>query len=160
MNIRIGIGYDVHRVCTGRQLVLGGVLIDSSFGLEGHSDGDVLSHAIADALLGAAGFQDIGYFFPNSDPTLEGVSSQVILRRVREILYSNYIEISNVDATLICEEPKIAPYITEMRKNLASSLDISIAQIGIKATTNEKLGFIGRGEGMAAFAAACIVKKS
>lgn len=160
MPIRIGIGYDVHRICSERPLILGGIKIEAPFGLEGHSDADVLSHAIADSLLGAAGLPDIGYHFPNTDPSIAGISSQTILRKVREMLYSHYIEINNIDSTLICEQPKISPYLSEMRKTLAASLDISIAQIGIKATTNEKIGFIGRGEGIAAIAVACVTAKN
>lgn len=160
MPIRIGIGYDVHRISSTRPLILGGIKIEAPFGLEGHSDADVLSHAIADSLLGAAGLPDIGYHFPNTDPSIAGISSQTILRRVREMLYSHYIEINNIDTTLICEQPKISPYLSEMRKTLAASLDISISQIGIKATTNEKIGFIGRGEGIAAIAVACVTAKN
>lgn len=154
--IRVGIGYDVHRTIEGRPLVLGGVVIESPFGLDGHSDADVLIHAIADALLGAAGENDIGFHFPPSDPSLAGMSSLRILRKVREILCVNYFDINNIDATLIAEAPKMAPHISAMREIMAKELGILPKQIGIKATTNERIGFIGRGEGIAAMATAAI----
>jgi 2-C-methyl-D-erythritol 2,4-cyclodiphosphate synthase len=158
--IRVGIGYDVHRTVTGRDLILGGVKIPSDFGLDGHSDADVLSHAVADALLGAAGERDIGHHFPNTDPTLEGMSSLLILKRVQEILYGAYFEILNVDATLVAEAPRIGPFLDEMREKIAGALGILPSQIGIKATTNETVGFIGRGEGIAAMATAALLVKS
>lgn len=157
--IRVGQGYDVHRIAPGRPLVLGGVTIPSPFGLEGHSDADVLVHALADALLGAAGERDIGHHFPNTDPALAGMSSLRILHRVRELLYSLYLEIANVDITLIAEAPKIGPHLETMRTTLAGALEIMPGQIGIKATTNEGIGFIGRGEGMAALATAALLVK-
>jgi len=153
---RIGIGYDVHPFAVGRVLVLGGVEIPGAVGLDGHSDADVLSHAIADALLGAAGKADIGHHFPNTDESIRGISSQEILRRTREILVSDGWTIGNVDATMIAEKPKIAPYIDAMKSCLTSSLGIAPDQIGIKATTNERMGFIGRGEGIAAMAVAIL----
>ncbi len=154
--IRVGIGYDVHRTIANRPLILGGVRIDSPFGLDGHSDADVLIHAIADALLGAAGENDIGFHFPPSDPSLAGMCSLRILQKVREILCVNYFDISNIDATIIAEAPKIAPHIPAMREAMAKELGIQPKQIGIKATTNERIGFIGRGEGIAALATAAI----
>ena len=157
--IRVGQGYDVHRIAPGRPLVLGGVSIPSPFGLEGHSDADVLIHALADALLGAAGQPDIGHHFPNTDPSLAGMSSLRILHRVRDILYGSYLEIANVDVTLIAEAPKIGPYLETMRATMAEALGIFPSQIGIKATTNEGIGFIGRGEGMAALATAALLVK-
>jgi len=157
--IRIGNGYDVHRLVPGRTLVLGGVPIDFPLGLEGHSDADVLCHAIADALLGAAGEADIGHHFPNTDSSIAGISSLKILEKVRQILSAHAFEISNVDSTLVAEAPKIGPHLEEMKKRIAAALNLQINQIGIKATTNEKLGWIGRGEGMAAFASACILAK-
>ncbi|MFY8215643.1 MAG: 2-C-methyl-D-erythritol 2,4-cyclodiphosphate synthase [Chthoniobacterales bacterium] len=153
---RIGIGYDVHPFATGRVLVLGGVEIPGAVGLDGHSDADVLSHAIADALLGAAGKADIGHHFPNTDESIRGISSQEILRRTREILTADGWVIGNVDATMIAEKPKIAPYIDAMKSCLTASLGLTPDQIGIKATTNERMGFIGRGEGIAAMAVAIL----
>jgi 2-C-methyl-D-erythritol 2,4-cyclodiphosphate synthase len=151
---RVGIGYDIHRLVEGRPLILGGVRIESKRGLDGHSDADVLSHAIADALLGAAGERDIGFHFPNDDPAIEGISSLTILERVRAILKE--ATILNVDASVIAEEPKIAPFIAAMRSNIAKALGTSENCIGIKATTNERLGAIGQGEGIAAMAVASI----
>jgi 2-C-methyl-D-erythritol 2,4-cyclodiphosphate synthase len=152
--VRFGIGYDVHRLVEGRPLVLGGVEITHTHGLEGHSDADVLTHAIADALLGAIGERDIGHHFPNTDETIRGMSSMKILERVREILSAKQARITNVDATLIAEAPKIGPHLDEMRGKIANALRIDASQIGIKATTNEGLGSIGRGEGIAAMAVA------
>ena len=154
-----GIGYDVHRFLAGRLLVLGGVTIDHPFGLEGHSDADVLCHAIADALLGAAGEPDIGHFFPNTDASLRGMSSIVIVRTVRERLAAMGSVILNVDATLVAEAPKIAPYLNAMKSNLAGALAVPRDRVGIKATTNEGLGFLGRGEGIAALAVAAVERK-
>ncbi len=154
-----GIGYDVHRFLAGRLLVLGGVTINHPFGLEGHSDADVLCHAIADALLGAAGEADIGHFFPNTDSSLRGMSSIVIVRTVREKLVAMGSVILNVDATLVAEAPKIAPYLNAMKTNLASALAVPGDRVGIKATTNEGLGFLGRGEGIAALAVAAVERK-
>jgi 2-C-methyl-D-erythritol 2,4-cyclodiphosphate synthase len=151
-----GIGYDVHRFLAGRPLVLGGVTIDHPLGLDGHSDADVLCHAIADALLGAAGEADIGHFFPNTDESIRGLSSIVIVRTVRERLAARGSVIVNVDATLVAEAPKIAPYLNAMKSNLAGALAVAGNRVGIKATTNEGLGFIGRGEGIAALAVAAI----
>jgi 2-C-methyl-D-erythritol 2,4-cyclodiphosphate synthase len=154
-----GIGYDVHRFLAGRLLVLGGVTIHHPFGLEGHSDADVLCHAIADALLGAAGEADIGHFFPNTDESLRGMSSIVIVRTVRERLVAMGSAILNVDATLIAEAPKITPYLSAMKTNLAGALAVPDDRVGIKATTNEGLGFLGRGEGIAALAVAAVERK-
>ena len=154
-----GIGYDVHRFLAGRLLVLGGVTIDHPLGLEGHSDADVLCHAIADALLGAAGEPDIGHFFPNTDASLRGMSSIVIVRTVRERLAAKGGVILNVDATLVAEAPKIAPYLIAMKTNLAGALALPDDRVGIKATTNEGMGFLGRGEGIAALAVAAVERK-
>ncbi len=151
-----GIGYDVHRLVEGRKLVLGGVEIPHSRGLEGHSDADVLIHAIADALLGAAGESDIGHHFPNTDESIRGISSLAILEKVAALLRASGGTIVNIDATLIAEAPKISPHLGRMRDALALALKIRPARVGIKATTNEQLGFIGRGEGIAAFAVASI----
>ena len=154
-----GIGYDVHRFRAGRLLVLGGVTIDHPFGLDGHSDADVLCHAIADALLGAAGEADIGHLFPNTDSSLRGISSLVIVRTVREKLAALGSVILNVDATLVAEAPKIAPHLVAMKTNLADALALPADRVGIKATTNEGLGFLGRREGIAALAVAAVERK-
>jgi 2-C-methyl-D-erythritol 2,4-cyclodiphosphate synthase len=153
---RSGIGYDVHRFSEGRKLILGGVEIPHTFGLEGHSDADVLSHAIADALLGAIGERDIGHHFPNTDESIRGISSLEILQRVGEILAEKNCRVVNVDATLIAEAPKIGPHLEAMRVKISTALGLEVARIGIKATTNEGLGALGRGEGMAALAVASV----
>ncbi len=153
---RCGIGYDAHRLVAGRKLVLGGVEIPHSVGLEGHSDADVICHAIADALLGAIGESDIGHHFPNTDEDIRGISSLAILERVREVLQKQGARIVNVDATLIAEAPKIAPHIPEMRARLAGALQLEEKRVSLKATTNEGLGTIGRSEGMAAMAVASV----
>ena len=154
--IRCGIGYDVHRLATGRRLILGGVEIAHSRGLEGHSDADVLSHAIADALLGAIGEGDIGQHFPNTDESIRGMSSIDILREVKALLTKNKAQAINVDATILAEAPKIAPHIPVMRKAIARAIGLDESRIGIKATTNEGLGAIGRSEGIAAMAIATV----
>jgi len=151
-----GIGYDVHRFASGRPLILGGVEIPHSHGLDGHSDADVLSHAIADAVLGAIGERDIGHHFPNSDESIRGISSLEILRKVARLIKASGGRIINVDSTLIAEAPKIAPHVLEMRENLAAALEIPLARVGVKATTNERMGFLGRGEGIAAMAVASV----
>jgi len=154
--IATGIGYDVHRLVADRPLVLGGVQIPHPLGLDGHSDADVLCHAIADAILGAAGEADIGHLFPNTDPSIRGISSLEILRRVRAVLEEKSIKLHNIDATLIAEEPKISPHLALMKERVGAALGLPPSRIGIKATTNESLGFLGRGEGMAALATACV----
>jgi 2-C-methyl-D-erythritol 2,4-cyclodiphosphate synthase len=154
--IRCGIGYDVHRLVEGRKLILGGVEIAHSRGLEGHSDADVLSHAIADALLGAIGAGDIGQHFPNTDESIRGISSIEILRHVSKLLAKSQARALNVDATIIAEEPKLVPHVAAMRKIIADNIGVSISNISIKATTNEKLGAIGRSEGIAAMAVATV----
>ena len=158
MITRSGIGYDVHRLEAGRPLVLGGVELKhpQGLGLAGHSDADVLCHAIADAILGAAGLQDIGHYFPNTDESLRGISSLEILRRVAGIVAEVGGGIINVDSTLIAEEPRIGPFVPEMRANIGRSLSLAVMRIGVKATTNESLGFLGRGEGIAAMATASV----
>ena len=153
---RCGIGYDVHRLAKGRKLILGGVEIAHSHGLEGHSDADVLSHAIADALLGAVGAGDIGQHFPNTDESIRGISSIEILKRVTELLTDKRARVLNVDATLIAETPKITPHVPAMRQKIATAIGTSESNVSVKATTNEKLGPVGRGEGMAAIAIATI----
>ena len=154
--VRSGIGYDIHRFSERRKLVLGGVEIPHSCGLEGHSDADVLSHAIADALLGAIGERDIGHHFPNSDEAIRGISSLEILRRVGAILTAKNARVINIDASLIAEAPKIGPHLEAMRENIAEALGLATSSVGIKATTNEGLGALGRGEGMAALAVASV----
>ena len=153
---RIGIGYDVHRLVAGRKLILGGVEIPHSLGLDGHSDADVLSHAIADALLGCIGGGDIGHHFPNTDESIRGISSLEILHRVIAVLRKANARPVNVDATIIAEAPKIAPHLAAMRSELATALQMNEADVSIKATTNERLGSIGRGEGIAAMAVATV----
>ena len=154
--IRSGIGYDVHRLVEGRKLILGGVEIPHHHGLEGHSDADVLCHAIADALLGAVGEPDIGHFFPPDDESIRGISSLEILRQIATLLRDKGAVIHNIDATLIAERPKILPHVPQMKLNLAQVLGLTASQVGIKATTNERLGFPGREEGMCALATACV----
>jgi 2-C-methyl-D-erythritol 2,4-cyclodiphosphate synthase len=156
MTVRCGIGYDVHRLAEGRKLILGGVEIVHSRGLEGHSDADVLSHAIADALLGAIGAGDIGQHFPNTDESIRGINSIEILKYVSKLLAEKKARVLNIDATIIAEEPKIGPHVSAMRKNIASAIDGSESDVSIKATTNEKLGAIGRSEGIAAMAVASV----
>jgi 2-C-methyl-D-erythritol 2,4-cyclodiphosphate synthase len=154
--IRCGIGYDVHRLAKGRRLILGGVEIAHSRGLEGHSDADVLSHAIADALLGAIAAGDIGQHFPNTDESIRGISSIQILRHVTALLAKNKARATNVDVTILAEAPKITPHIPAMRKIIAQAIGVHESRIGIKATTNEGLGAIGRSEGIAAMAVAMV----
>lgn len=154
--VHVGIGYDVHQLVAGRKLVLGGVEIPHPKGLDGHSDADALMHAICDALLGALGEPDIGHFFPNTDPRWRGVPSRVFLEEAsRQVLQRNG-KIINVDATVIAQAPKIYPHIAAMKKCIADALGLREAQIGIKATTNEWMGFIGREEGIAAMAVASV----
>jgi 2-C-methyl-D-erythritol 2,4-cyclodiphosphate synthase len=152
--IRSGIGYDVHRLAEGRKLILGGVEIPHTHGLEGHSDADVLSHAIADALLGAVGAGDIGRHFPNTDESIRGISSIDILKRIATLLGQKNARPVSVDATVIAEAPKITPHVASMRREISQALQISETHVSIKATTNEGLGSIGRGEGIAAIAVA------
>ena len=162
MITRSGIGYDVHRLEAGdgvRPLVLGAVTLRHPQGLvlTGHSDADVLCHAIADALLGAAGLPDIGHYFPNTDQSLRGISSLEILRRVAGILAEAGARIVNVDSTLVAEEPRIGPFVQQMRERIADAIGIDSQRVGVKATTNECLGFLGRGEGIAALATASLL---
>jgi 2-C-methyl-D-erythritol 2,4-cyclodiphosphate synthase len=154
--IRCGTGYDAHRLAPGRKLILGGIEVPHDRGLDGHSDADVLCHAIADALLGAIGEGDIGHHFPNTDESIRGISSIEILRRVNALLSEMRARAVNVDATLIAEAPKIAPHIPAMREKIAAALHLDTSRVSIKATTNEGLGALGRGEGMAAIAAATV----
>lgn len=156
MGIRVGLGYDVHRLVKNRPLYLGGVKIPYKKGLKGHSDADVIIHALADALLGAAGLADIGAYFSDKDPRWKNVSSLVFLKEISDIFSRKKIKIINLDCALIAEEPKISPHIPEMKKNISKALNIKPAAIGIKATTNERMGFAGRGEGMACHAVALV----
>jgi len=157
---RIGHGYDVHRLVEGRRLVLGGVEVPYERGLLGHSDADVLLHAIADALLGAAALGDIGHLFPDTDIAYAGADSRVLLRRVLEELEKNGFYVGNVDATLVAQRPKVAPYIMEMRRNISEDLSLPLERISVKATTEEHLGFTGSGEGMSAHAVAIVFENA
>jgi 2-C-methyl-D-erythritol 2,4-cyclodiphosphate synthase len=155
-SLRVGFGHDVHRLVPGRKCILGGVEIPHAKGFEGHSDADVLLHAIADALLGAAALGDIGKHFPNTDPRYKGISSILLVHQVADLLSQHRYRIVNIDATLLLDEPKIAPYVDRMRNEIANALGVAVQQVSIKATTNEGLGFIGAGEGGAAHAVAVI----
>ena len=154
--MRIGHGYDVHRLMEGRRLILGGVEIPFEKGLLGHSDADVLTHAIMDALLGAAALGDIGKLFPDSDPAYEGADSLKLLERVVEVLKENGYMVGNVDATVLAQRPKLAPHIPQMRERLARAMGTDMGRVSVKATTEEGLGFTGAGEGIAAHAVALI----
>lgn len=146
--MRVGMGYDVHRLVEGRELVMGGVKIPYEKGLLGHSDADVLLHAVADALLGAAALGDIGKHFPDSDPAYKGISSVILLKKVGELISGKGFLIENIDATIIAQAPKMRPYIDTMRENIASALEIEVSQVNVKATTEEGLGFTGNGDGI------------
>lgn len=154
--VRVGIGYDVHALVEGRKLILGGVKIPHPKGLDGHSDADVLMHAICDAILGALGEADIGHFFPNTDPRWKGASSRIFLNEAARLVALRDGRIVNVDATMIAQAPKLFPYIQQMKVNIAAALDLNLQRVGIKATTNEHLGFLGREEGIAAMAVASL----
>jgi 2-C-methyl-D-erythritol 2,4-cyclodiphosphate synthase len=156
--LRVGHGYDIHRTMTGRRLVLGGIEFESPFGLDGYSDADCLTHAICDALLGAAGLPDIGHFFPNTDPVYQNIDSQILLQHTVAAMCERGWRINNVDATLLAEKPKIAPRLTEMRERLAASLGIAPDQVGLKATTNEGADDIGAGRAIAAHAV-CLLER-
>ena len=158
-NLRIGHGYDVHRLVEGRPLILGGVTVPYEKGLLGHSDADVLTHAVMDALLGAAGLPDIGNLFPDSDKAFLNISSILLLQRVADKLAEAKVQVVNIDATLIAQAPKIAPYRLTMRQNIAAALGIAVEQVGVKATTEEHLGFTGDGSGMAAHAVVLVEKE-
>ena len=155
--MRIGHGYDVHKLVTGRKLILGGVTIPHETGLLGHSDADVLAHAVSDALLGAPALGDIGGFFPDNDPKYQDADSIELLRQVCVELYDRGYAIENIDATVIAQAPKLKPYIEQMRKNLAQACEINVNQISVKATTEEHLGFTGRKEGIAVHAVCLII---
>lgn len=155
---RVGIGYDVHPFEEGRPLILGGVEIPHTRGLKGHSDADVLCHAIADAVLGAMGLPDIGFYFPPSDMSIEGICSLRILEKCAALAAEKGYTIENVDSTLIAEAPRVMKHASLMKEKLAAALGIQPDQVGVKATTNERMGFVGREEGIAAMAVACVVK--
>ena len=156
--MRIGQGYDAHRFQIGRRLVLGGVEIPHDRGLEAHSDGDVLIHAICDALLGAAALRDIGRHFPDSEAGFEGIDSRILLRQVVGLLTGKRLRIANVDATIVAQRPRLSPYFASMRERLAIDMNIAIDQINIKGTTTEGMGFTGREEGIAAYAVALLLE--
>lgn len=156
--MRIGHGYDVHRLVEGRDLILGGVKIDFEKGLLGHSDADVLLHAVSDALLGAAGLGDIGRHFPDTDPKYKGADSMVLLASVGEKIKAAGYRVGNLDVTMIAQRPKLAPHIAQMQENIAKALDVDPSRINVKATTEEKLGFTGSGEGMACHAV-CLLEE-
>ena len=156
--MRIGHGYDVHRLIEGRKLILGGVEIPFEKGLDGHSDADVLVHAVMDALLGAAALGDIGKLFPDNDDAFLGADSLELLKTVREVLAQNGWKLKNLDATVIAQRPKLAPFIDTMRKNIALALQTDVSDVSVKATTEEKLGFTGSGEGIAAHAV-CLIER-
>lgn len=155
--MRIGFGYDVHKLVKGRKLILGGVTIPHSKGLLGHSDADVLLHSLCDAILGAAGLRDIGYYFSNKDAKWKNISSLVLLEECLKLIKKKKLRIGNVDITLILEEPKISPYIVKMKKNISKSLKIKDSQVAIKSTTSEGLGFIGKKLGCSAYSV-CLLK--
>ena len=157
--MRIGHGLDVHVLIAGRKCIIGGVEIAYDKGLDGHSDADVLLHAICDALLGAAALGDIGKHFPDTDVRYKGVSSIILLERVREIIAEHGYIVNNIDATIVAERPKLAPYIPEMNQRIATALQVEVGQVNVKATTTEGLGFTGKGAGIAAYAVASIIKK-
>ena len=156
--IRIGNGYDVHRLVTGRKLILGGIDIPHSTGLDGHSDADVLLHALCDALLGAVGAGDIGAHFPDTDSKWKGISSLVLLEQVTATCRDKGFEFSNIDTIIVAQKPKLAPFLPDMKKNISQAMAIDIGQINIKATTTEKLGFAGKEEGIAAYAVTLLSK--
>ena len=157
--MRIGMGYDVHKLTEGRDLILGGVNIPWEKGLLGHSDADVLIHAVMDALLGAAALGDIGKHFPDTDPAYKGISSILLLKHVGNLLKENGYEIGNIDATIIAQKPKMAPHIPTMRQNMADALGIEVSQMNVKATTEEGLGFTGKGEGISSQAICLLNEK-
>jgi 2-C-methyl-D-erythritol 2,4-cyclodiphosphate synthase len=159
MNIRIGNGYDIHRLVTGRPLILGGVEIAHTVGLLGHSDADVLTHAIMDAMLGALSLGDIGHYFPPTDPQWQGANSLKLLEQVNQLIIDKGWQINNIDSVIVAERPKMKPHLIAMRTKLAATLNINPEQVGIKATTNEQLGPVGREEGIAVYAVVLLVKE-
>ncbi len=158
MKIRVGFGYDVHRLVPGRDLWLGGIKINHTLGLLGHSDADVLIHAICDAMLGAANMRDIGYHFPDKSEEFKGIDSKILLAKTAELIASKGYKVGNIDATVCAEQPKLNPHIPSMQRTLAEILQVDMEDISIKATTTEKLGFTGREEGISAYAVVLIEK--
>lgn len=158
MEIRVGFGFDTHRTKSGRELWLGGVKIDATLGLDGHSDADVMLHALCDALLGAAGLDDIGHHFPNTDDSWKGADSKILLRESYKMVQQKGWKLANADLTLVLEAPKIKPYIASMKQAIANAMNVSEDQIGIKATTNEKLGYVGALQGADAYAVVLITR--
>ena len=157
--MRVGFGYDVHPLVKGRKLILGGVTIPSEKGALGHSDADALSHAIGDALLGSAALGDLGKHFPDNDEQFAGISSLLLLKQIGQQLAKEGYQISNIDSTVVLEQPKLSPYVNEMRANIADSLAISDSQVSVKATTSERMGFVGEEKGLAAYACVLIERK-
>ena len=158
MKIRVGMGYDVHQLTEGRDLWLGGIKIEHSHGLLGHSDADVLIHAICDALLGAANMRDIGYHFPDTAEETDGIDSKILLRKTIDLIAKKGYKVGNIDCTVCAEKPKLNPYVEEMKKSLSTVMETDIDDISIKATTTERLGFTGRMEGISAYCVALIEK--
>ncbi len=152
MKLHIGFGFDTHRLVENRDLVLGGVKLDYHLGLLGHSDADVLTHAIIDAMLGAANLHDIGYYFPDTDPQYKNINSIELLKKTNQLIHENHWEIVNIDSTIVLQKPKLLPYIDDIKKNISHALEISKEDISVKAKTSEQLGFIGREEGCSAYA--------
>lgn len=159
LNIRTGFGFDVHAFAEGRKLIIGGIEIPSAKGLEGHSDADVLLHAICDAMLGALALGDIGIHFPNTDPKWKNAESSILLNHVNNLINGKGYELGNLDCVIAMENPKISPYIEQIRKRISQILNVDVDQLSIKATTTEKLGFVGRNEGVASFATVLLLKK-
>jgi 2-C-methyl-D-erythritol 2,4-cyclodiphosphate synthase len=160
MNWRIGMGYDVHRLAVDYKLCIGGIEIPFEKGSVGHSDGDVLIHAICDALLGAANQRDIGFHFPDNDPSLKGIDSKILLSKTMDIIHQSGYEVGNIDSTICLQQPKINPFIPEMQATLSKVMGISSKDLSIKATTTEKMGFVGTGEGISAYAVVMLYKKA
>jgi 2-C-methyl-D-erythritol 2,4-cyclodiphosphate synthase len=158
--IRVGFGFDVHKLEDGKPFWLGGISIPSDKGSVGHSDADVLIHSICDALLGAAGLKDIGFHFPDTDPRLKGIQSVLLLRKVLHLIHDEGYEVGNVDCTISLQEPRISPFIDQMKETLASALEVPVSRVSIKATTTEQLGYEGRREGISAYAVALINEKA
>lgn len=159
MNYRTGIGFDVHAFVEGRKLIIGGVEIPSDKGLEGHSDADILLHAICDAMLGALALGDIGIHFPNTDEKWKNADSAILLKHVNDLIHSKGYELGNLDCVLAMEKPKISPYVERIRNRISEILDVDVEQISIKATTTERLGFVGRAEGAASFSTVLLLKQ-
>ncbi|MFO8000848.1 MAG: 2-C-methyl-D-erythritol 2,4-cyclodiphosphate synthase [Marinilabilia sp.] len=159
MPTRIGMGYDVHQLKEGYKLSIGGIEVPSEKGSVGHSDGDVLIHTICDALLGALNLRDIGHHFPDTDPALKGIDSKILLKKTMERIRLEGYEVGNIDATICLQHPKVNPHIPDMQKTLAQTMNIEVSQVSIKATTTEKLGFVGEGKGISAYAVVLITKE-